>query len=233
MDFLGYIVRCVITILLLVPWYLLGIIVGMVDQQAALRLFISCNKFILKLFGIKVWVVNENENKDTSNGCVFVLLNQTSLLDGSIGATILPFPWRAIVNIEYALIPVFGWAMVIFSWVIVRQWPKQAQKALKKVEAYLQSGGNIWMSIEGKRSRGGSLSPYKKGPVVLAINAKAKIVPVVHFGADECWPFGKWMICPGNIKVKFLPYISTQGLEYRDREIVIRKLRAIAREELS
>ncbi len=204
MTTIGYLLRSVIVGISLVPWYFFGMVVALADQDRGLRIFISWNRFFLKLFHIEISLENENHAKVTTNGCVFILLNQTSLLDGTIGAMIIPLPWRGLVNIEYALIPVFGWAMCIFSWVIIRQWPKQAKKTMQKVQSFLQRGGNLWISIEGKRSKDGLLSPYKKGPVVLAINAKAKIVPVIHSGVQDCLPYGKWRIRPGKVTIKYL-----------------------------
>lgn len=232
MNTLSYLLRSVIAGISLVPWYFLGMIVGLLDQERGLRIFISWNRFFLKLFHIEIFLVNENHATVTKSGCVFILLNQNSLLDGSIGAMILPLPWRGLVNIEYALIPVFGWAMCLFSWVIIRQWPKQAKKTMQKVETFLQQGGNLWISIEGRRSKDGSLSPYKKGPVVLAINAKAKIVPVIHFGVQDCLPYGKWRICPGKVTVRFLKVIPTEDMQYEDRDKLVDALRTLAEKEL-
>jgi 1-acyl-sn-glycerol-3-phosphate acyltransferase len=207
-------------------------IVGMIDQDRGLRILIGWNRFFLKLFQIKISFENENQATYTTNGCIFILLNQTSLLDGPIEAMMMPLPWRAIVNIEYALIPIFGWAMWIFFWVIIRQWPRQARKTLQKVESYLQEGGNLLMSIEGRRSKDGLLSPYKKGPIVLAIEAKAKIVPVIHYGVQDCLPYGKLYVRPGNIKVKYFKVITTEGMQYEDRDKLVNKLRTIAKKEL-
>ena len=120
MTTIGYLLKSIIAGISLVPWYLLGMIVGLLDKDMGLRIFISWNRFFLKLFGIDISLENDNHATDTISGCVFILLNQTSLLDGSIGAMILPLPWRGLVNIEYALIPIFGWAMCLFSWIIIR-----------------------------------------------------------------------------------------------------------------
>lgn len=232
MNTLGYLLRSVIAGISLVPWYSLGMIVALVDQDRGLRIFISWNRFFLKLFRIEISLENENHATVTMNGCVFILLNQTSLLDGPIGAMIIPLPWRGLVNIEYALIPIFGWAMCIFSWIIIRQLPKQAKKTMQKVESFLQGGGNLWVSIEGRRSKDGLLSPYKKGPVVLAINAIAKIVPVIHSGVRDRLPYGKWRIRPGKVTVRFLKAIPTEDMKYEDRQELVNTLRTLAEQKL-
>jgi len=232
MNTFGYLFRSTIAGISLVPWYFLGIIVGLLDQDRGLRIFIGWNRFFLKLFRIRISLDNENNATDTMNGSVFILLNQTSLLDGSIGAIMLPLPWRGLVNIEYALIPLFGWVMFIFSWVIIQQWPKQAKKTMQKIESFLQRGGNLWISIEGKRSTDGSLSPYKKGPVVIAINAKAKIIPVIHSGVQDCLPYGKWRIRPGKVTIRYLKAIPTEDMLYEDRQDLVNELRTLAEQNL-
>ena len=131
-------------------------------------------------------------------------------------------------NLEYAIIPFFGWAMWIFCWVIIRQWSSQAKKTLAKVEAFLQNEGNLWMSIEGKRSENGSLSQFKKGPVVMAIQAQAKIVPVIIYGTKECLGYGKWRIHPGRVVVRLLKAIPTIDIKYKDRNELVNKLFALA-----
>jgi 1-acyl-sn-glycerol-3-phosphate acyltransferase len=232
MKLISYLIRCAIAALSLVPWYLVGILVGLVDKRNGLRIFVSWNRFFLRLFRIEVSVHNENDSTESLSGCVFTLLNQTSLLDSGIGGVSIPLPWRGIVNIEFTIIPFFGWAMWIFCWVIVRQWPKQAKRAMQQVKPFLQSGGNLWISIEGRRSKDGSLSRYKKGPVILAMQAQAKIVPVLIYGTRNCLPHGKWRISPGKVKIRFLEVIPTENMQYEDRDKLVNILRTLAEKEL-
>ena len=114
----------------------------------------------------------------------------------------------------------------------MRQWPRQARRALEKISGYLQGGGNVLISIEGRRSKDGSLSPYKKGPVVMALQAQARIVPVFLQGTRVCMPYGAWRIREGRVVVKFLEPISTEGRGYEDRDTLLDHLGAIARREL-
>jgi len=85
MTLISYLIRCAIAALSLVPWYLLGILVGLVDKRNGLRIFVSWNRFFLRLLRIEVSVHNENHRTESLSGCVFTLLNQTSLLDSGIG----------------------------------------------------------------------------------------------------------------------------------------------------
>ena len=225
-------IRSVVHFLVMVPWLSYGIIVGLLNKEAGVNIIFSWNRFFLRMYDIDICVQNDNDSTEHLAGCVFTLLYQNSLLDGSVGMCAIPKPCRGIVNLEYALIPFFGWAMWIFCWVIIRQWPSQAKKTLAKAEAFLQNKGNLWMSIEGKRSKNGSLSQFKKGPVVMAINAQAKIVPVIIHGTKECLGYGKWKISSGKVVVRLLEAIPTIGMKYEDRDELVNQLFTLAEREV-
>jgi 1-acyl-sn-glycerol-3-phosphate acyltransferase len=76
------------------------------------------------------------------------------------------------------------------------------------------------------------LGLYKKGPVVLAIQANAKIIPMIVRGSRDCLPYGEWKIRPGKVTVKVLKEISTEGMEYEDRDFLVNELRKLAEREL-
>jgi 1-acyl-sn-glycerol-3-phosphate acyltransferase len=215
----------------MVPWLTCAIIIGIFHKEAGYAIALSWNRFFLKLSGIKVLRQNENNPSENLSGCVFTLLAQTSLIDGPVGICAIPRPCRGIVNIEYALIPFFGWAVWVFSYVLVRQWSWQSKKALSKVDEFLRNGGNLWISIEGKRSKDGSISPYKKGPAVVAIRSQAKIVPVIIEGTRECSGYGKWPSKQRVVRVRLLPAIATEGMTYDDRDELVRRLAHIAEKE--
>jgi 1-acyl-sn-glycerol-3-phosphate acyltransferase len=227
----GYLLRLAIAIATCIPSYLAAALVGLFTHDTGCRIFRAWNRFYLQLFDIDMTVEDMNP-PGSLHGCVFVVLNQSSLLDTLITETVVPLPASGVTNIEYALVPFFGWICFVFSWVIVRQWPWQAKRALQKISGYLQGGGNILISIEGRRSIDGTLSPYKKGPIVMALQAQARIVPVFLQGVKDCMPYGAWRVREGRVVVKFLETISTEGLEYEDRDTLLDYLRAIAQREL-
>lgn len=232
MNLLSYLLRYLISFLLLILFYSIAILVGLISRSAAWQIIILWNRIFLKMFGVEVIVEFENKNFDFSSGGVVVGLTQQSLIDPIIGQLIAPKVFMSIWNIEYALIPFIGWISWIFGWVIIRQLPKQSRRKIKKAESYLRKGGLVYLSIEGKRSIDGSLSPYKKGPAILAIQANAKVIPVIIHGSNIILPYGEWKIRPGKVKLKVLNEISTDGMEYEDRDLLINKLRELAEHEL-
>jgi len=68
MTTIVYLLKSVIAGISLVLWYLLGMIVGLLDQDRGLRIFINWNRFFLKLFGIDISLENENHATDTMRG---------------------------------------------------------------------------------------------------------------------------------------------------------------------
>ena len=216
----------------MIPWLTCAIIVAIFHKEAGYLVAMSWNRFFLKLSGIRVLIQNENNPSENLSGCVYTLLAQTSLLDGPVGICAIPRPCRGIINIEYAMIPFFGWAVWVFSYVVIRQWSWQSKMALSRVDDFLRNGGNLWISIEGKRSRNGSLSPYKKGPAVLAIRSEAKIVPVIIEGTRGCLGYGKWRTGDRIVTVRLQPAIETEGMTYDDRDDIVGRLAHIAEKEL-
>src|SRR5262249_61920796 len=81
-------------------------------------------------------------------------LNQTSLAE-IVTLQVLP-PVYKIANVEYAAMPLIGWTCVLLrDIVIVRQWKKQAKRAIERAAAGL-ARGEAWASrLEGGRSPGG------------------------------------------------------------------------------
>jgi len=228
-----YIIRSLANIIIMVPWITCGIIIGIIHKEAGCGIIFSWNRFFLKFSGIEVRIQNDNEPSEILSGCVFTLLGQTSLLDGHVGVCAIPRPCRGIVNLEYAMIPIFGWGMWVFCYILIRQWSWQSKRVLSKVDKFLKIGGNLWVSIEGRRSKNGTRSPYKKGPVVMAIKSQAKIIPVIINGTRECLGYGQWRIREGVVTVRLLNAISTKGMTYEDREGLVRQLSYIAEKEFS
>jgi 1-acyl-sn-glycerol-3-phosphate acyltransferase len=187
-----------------------------------------------RIFGIVPVLRDDNEGGDSSPApCVYVWLNQTSLSEVPAFASLLP-PWHTIANLEYAIMPLFGWAMLpLRNIVIIRQWKWQAKRGIERAAARLARGERWLVSIEGARSLDGELQPYKKGPIVMALRSRATIVPLAVRGARDVMPRGDWRLRPGPIEVHLLRAIPTQGLTFEDREAIVARLRRMAERELA
>lgn len=138
-----------------------------------------------------------------------------------------------VINIEFALVPFVGQMVVVLgATVIVRQWPAQAKRALEGAVRRLRRGQCYGISLEGRRSRDGHLSRYRKGAVVMAIEGQADIVPFYIVGARESWPYGAWVPRPGRVRAVFLRPIQVAGTTYQDRDDLVEKLRDVAEDAL-
>ncbi len=163
---------------------------------------------------------------------LFVHLDQQTLIPIVTYPLIFQRRFSLIVNIEFALLPLIGWLSVAEgAVVIVRQWPEQAREGMRRATQRIREGESFGISIEGRRSHDGQLSPYKKGPVVLAIDAQCDIVPFMTHGEWPLWPRGQWFVRSGTIDVVLYPAISTKGLCYADRDGLVARLRDLAERE--
>lgn len=198
------------------------------NRWKAVGIMQNCLHLFYRLFGLNVHYEFKEEKTKTANKTVFVLLNQSSFLDSMIMPTLPVFRTTGILNIEFALYPIIGWFLALTGYVIIRQWPYQAKRTLNRTGLFLRSGGNILISIEGKRTKDGMLNTYKKGPVVMAINSQSDIVPLIIEGTYDSLPYRSLYVKSGDIRVKLLESISTVGMTYDSRDKLVAQLRSIA-----
>ncbi len=224
--------RWICTLAIGVPCLTLISLMGFFSRVSAWRLFAAWSRIQCWIFGIRIKVHDRNQGAYGSGPYIFVQLNQTSLLEVLYWPLFLPAPTRFIENIEFALIPFLGWASVAMGGIpIVRQWAASSMRGLAQAERALKKNIGISVSIEGRRSEDGSLSPYKKGPVVMAISTQATLIPVYFRGARQRLPHGQWMPRPGVVEVTLCEPISTVGRRYEDRDSIVSQLRELALKE--
>src|SRR5690242_4312298 len=203
------------------------------SPDACYRLVRAWSGRVLRMLDIDVEIEDRNEGRYDAP-CVFVGLNQSSLLEVALCHHVAPVPMCGAMNIEFALVPFLGWA----TWAsgfepIVRQWPAQARRGLDRVERRLAAGRSVAISIEGRRSVDGRLQPFKKGPVILALRTGVPLVPVIFHDVAARLPYGEWRVRPGTVRVTFCEAIPTSGRSLDERDALIAELRSIAERELS
>ena len=204
------------------------------SEELAREAFAGWCRRTFRALGVELEIEHQNDGGWPAEPCVYVQLNQSSLIEAMVWPLILPERQRTIINLEFALYPFLGWAMWASSGIaIVRQWQKHACAGLTRAEAELRAGKSIGISIEGRRSKDGRLSPFKKGPVVLALKTGAPIVPIVFHGARERLPRGAVCVRSGRITARLCRAIHTKGLTYADRDAVIAQLAEVAQRELA
>jgi 1-acyl-sn-glycerol-3-phosphate acyltransferase len=200
------------------------------SYQAAWSTYQRWLRVACRIFGITISLRDDNFGHPGPPPHLYVWLNQSNLAEVVAFAT-LPKHFM-VINVEYAAMPLLGWARVLLSdAVIVRQWKSQAKRGVVRAAKRLAAGETWLISVEGARSPDGALQPYKKGAVVMALQSKATIIPMALHGGPAIMPRGEWRLRPGHIDVHLLKAIPTQGLTLDDRNDLVERLRKLAEAE--
>lgn len=109
----------------------------------------------------------------------------------------------------------------------------RSAQAIDRAAAALAGGASFMIFPEGTRSRTGELLPFKKGGFIMAIKGQAPIVPVAVQGADAAMRKGSPVIRPVTVRVKIGEPIPVDGLEFKDRNVLIERTRRAVEKLLS
>jgi len=210
-----------ISTLILAPTVIVARLLGLGEgvSQWAMR---TWARSICFAAGAKL-VVHDPEKMLAGRGCVYAL-NHVSWFDVFAIASVLP-RYTFIAKSELRRIWLFGWgaesAGVVF---LARENRKAAFESYHGAAAEVARGRSVVVCPEGTRGYEYSLRPFKKGPFVLAIAAKAPVVPVVVYGAREVMKKGSFQVHSGTVHIHFLDAVETAGLDYDQRHEVMRKV---------
>ncbi len=205
----------------------LAIIVGLFKRYAAFSYYHIVkpwSELLLWASGTKVEVLGV-ENVDLSRPYVIVS-NHQSNMDIPVLAAKVPMRITFIAKKELFKIPIFAQGMRGFGILeIDRSDRTRAFETLKTAAAVAHTHKlSILAFPEGTRSMDGQLKPFKKGPFVLAINAKLPVLPVSIVGTFPIMPKNTLRINAGQ-KVKLIlhPPIDTENYTFEDRNQLIDK----------
>jgi 1-acyl-sn-glycerol-3-phosphate acyltransferase len=123
---------------------------------------------------------------------------------------------------ELEALPVLERAFRYGGFIPVDRRNKEA--AMRSIEAGAASirGGNSFLIFpEGTRSKTAELLPFKKGGFIMAIKAKAPVVPIAVQGGRDSMRKGSWIIRPVTVSVRIGAPVESAGylLDERDRLI--------------
>jgi 1-acyl-sn-glycerol-3-phosphate acyltransferase len=96
--------------------------------------------------------------------------------------------------------------------------------AVREAMRRLKDGAVVLMFPEGTRTRDGSISPFRAGPIAIAGRAGVPVVPAVIEGAFEAWPRTCWLPRPHTIRVAFGRPLSAEEVAAGDPETLIKIL---------
>ena len=160
--------------------------------------------------------------------------NHESALDIVLGVAAIPSNIVFLAKKELFRVPVFGWAMEAAGMIkIDRQNPEIARKSVSEaVETLMHSSFSTLIYPEGTRSNGEELLPFKKGGFILAIRTQLPVVPITILGAGNVLPKGTLAIKKSHIKIIIDAPLETQGMELKNKEILMQDCRNIINQNL-
>lgn len=172
--------------------------------------------FFVRLAGVKVRVLGAE--RIPAGTCLFVA-NHTSAMDAP--AVVGAIPRRIAILLKESLFrwPVVGRAFRSARFIPVdRKSRESAISSVDKATVAMRNGQSFLIYPEGTRSPDGRLQPFKKGAVMMAINAGVHIVPVACSGAHRVMVKKSLVIHPEEILVEFLEPIDASKFSLVQRE---------------
>lgn len=214
--------------LLFVPWTLFVIATGVPLSFISPDYLHNYARFwarvSLKLAGVRLEV--EGQEHLPRSGAVVFMPNHQSNIDIPALFAGLPLQFRWLAKKELFSIPLFGLAMRRTDYIPVDRTDRKAAVAgMDSAARRIAGGTSVIIFPEGTRSPDGTLLPFKKGGFMLALQARAPIIPVVLRGSFFVQPKHSWRLRPGKVSVRIHPPISTADLTPADRERLMEEVR--------
>ena len=182
---------------------------------------------LLKLSGVKVSIGGAENIK--AGGRYVYTANHSSLFDIPILIAHVPDNIRIMYKKELEKVPVWGWALKLSPFIAVnRERSREASGVLDGVVESMRSGASVLVFPEGTRSSDGSLGPFKRGAVRIAIQSGTPVIPVTICGSFNILPARTKKIQGGNVTLTIDAPIPVDGLEgTQDEKDLTAKIREV------
>lgn len=183
------------------------------------------------ILGIKIKISGkENLPREPS----IILINHQSNFDAFFLGTLFPRNTVVIAKRQMLKVPLFGIILKATRNILVdREDAASAKKSIKDaITAVQEDKNNIFIFPEGTRSKGRGLGKFKKGAFVMAIAAKAPIVPVVNQPMEHVMDPRRKFLKSGTHEIRVLPAIPTRDLKFRDADALLEQVEALFQREL-
>lgn len=188
------------------------------NPDALYRAGIGGVMFFVRAAGVRVRV--KGTERIPAGPCLFAA-NHTSTLDAP--AVVGAIPRRIAILLKESLFrwPLAGPAFRLAHFIpIERGGRDSAIASLDKATEELRAGQSFLIYPEGTRSSDGRLQSFRRGAVVMAINAGAPIVPVACSGAHLLMKKRSLAMRTGEILVEFLAPIDASAYTLESRDVL-------------
>lgn len=213
----------ILYILLVAPWFVLyAMLTGRV--ATLYRVGVGGARAAVRLAGIRVEV--EGREHIPAGVCIFVA-NHTSNVDPPAVVASIPRRVALLAKQQVFRVPIMSRALRVAGFVpVIREDREAARASVDQALEQLRRGLSFLVFPEGTRSPDGRLRPFKKGSFLMALRAAVPIVPVAVAGSQRIMPKGSARICPGTVRVLFLPPVETAGYSVEQRDALIAAVHA-------
>ena len=173
-------------------------------------------RWLCKLNGIQVKITGlENISKDHAQ--IFVA-NHQGFFDIFALSGYLPVQIRWVAKVSLFKIPFVGWSMKAAGYIGVdRSNKKKAYQSFVATVEKIKQGYSVVIFPEGTRSRDGTIGPFKKGGHLLAVRAKAPMVPLTLIGTGNIIKKNSLVIKPGPIRIIISPPVFSDAANSKDK----------------
>ena len=157
-----------------------------------------------------------------------IVANHVSWFDVLALAAYTPKRYRFVAKKELASVPLWGHAWQAAGHVSVDRSDRQRAVASLAVAGrrIRDEQSSIIIFPEGTRSLTGELLPFKKGAFVLALENGIEIVPAAVIGTLHIMPKDRWRVRSGRIILRFGAPEPVTGLEAKDRDALVERVRS-------
>ena len=126
---------------------------------------------------------------------------------------------KGLYKAEMDRLPVLGRVLAAVDFIAVNRGNRdQTGRAIERAIDRLRNGDSFVLAPEGTRSATGELAPFKRGAFIMAIGAKAPIVPIAVTGGRDAMPRGSAVVRAAVLRFAIGAPIPTAGLTAGDRE---------------